>query len=107
MSEFIIKRPKLLARRLNMSVSTIYGINRKIKRQLKEENKLPFKIKELKVKEKTELLENFKDFLSSNCHSFYTTTNVRDHIGKQIQFSGNPSLSTIRAWMKGELGMSF
>ena len=62
MSEFIIKRPKLLARRLNMSVSTIYGINRKLKRQLKEESKLPFKIKELKVKEKTEVLEIMKDF---------------------------------------------
>ena len=90
-----------------MSVSTIYGINRKIKRQLKEENKLPFKIKVLKVKEKTEVLEIMKDFWSSNCHSFYTATDVRDHIAKQIQFSGYPSLPTIWTWMKGELGMSF
>ena len=60
--ELIIKRWKLLTRRLNMNVSTIYGINRKIKRQLKEGNRLPFKIKELKVKEKTEVLETMKDF---------------------------------------------
>ena len=107
MSESIIKRPRLMASRLKINVDKIYDINRKIKRHLKMENRFPSRIKDLRIKEKAEILEIIKDFWLSNCHNFYTATDVRDHISKQIPFNEYPSLSTVRAWMKDELGMSF
>ena len=51
-------------------------------------------------------IKKYQRFWLSNFHNFYTATDVRDHISKQISFSEYPSLITVRAWMKDELEMS-